>query len=442
MTVLPSDRIAAWKARLRPSSPIPDTTPPLHVVYGGAHRFAPNIVDKLGLMARTAVDRFAPDPDALSRALAFAPEVPCELIYARVRARLETTPIEDFRIDFEDGYGTRSDDEEDRDASAVGEALAEGVRAKTLPPRIGLRIKGLHDETGGRGLRTLGHVFDALGETAVPDGFVVTLPKVTHRVEIEVAAEALAAVEQAKGWPSRRLRLEAMIEQPSVWFDDDGRFALPQLAQAADGRLVAVHLGPYDYTASIGVAAADQALFHPALDIARHWMQVAFAGSNVRLGDGPTTLMPIPPHRGPPEQLTETQRAENRDTVHRAWRHHAQAVRDSMRRGFDTGWDLHPAQIPARLGAVYAAYHAQLPSVAKRLRNFVAAAGQATRVGAVFDDAATGQGLVNFCLRALSTGAVTEEEVTQATGLDRAALATRSFREIVSASHSLDADRP
>jgi hypothetical protein len=55
---------------------------------------------------------------------------------------------------------------------------------------------------------------------------------------------------------------------------------------------------------------------------------------------------------------------------------------------------------------------------------------QATLVGDVFDDAATGQGLLNYFLRALNCGAITEEEVL-ATGLSVEEVRCRSFAKIV-----------
>ena len=434
-----ADLLSAWQARLQAATPVAAALAadrvPLHVVYGGAHRFRPDIAAKLGHLALAALDANAPTPDAFADALGL-PAATAHVVYPRVRSKLATEPVEDYRIDFEDGYGARADDEEDRHATAVGEALVAGLEQDSLPRSIGIRIKALGPATAPRSLRTLALVLQNLKGTRPPAGFVVTLPKVDGPVAVQVIAEALTYAERAYGWPAGHIGIEIMVEDPRIWFDGEGRFGVPRLPEAADGRLAAVHLGPYDYTAMVGIAGDDQQLFHPVLDVARHLLQVALSNAGVRLGDGPTMLMPIAPHRGPVDQLTAQQRHENRQTVHRAWRQHANAVRESMRRGFDLGWDLHPAQIPARLGAVYAAYHARLPEVAQRLRNFVDAAGQATRVGAVFDDAATGQGLVNFCLRAIATGAVDEDEIVEATGLDRALLATRSFAEIVRATTS------
>ena len=436
MTKLWTDSdLSEWLDRLEPADVASSTgnasvRQAVHVVYGGAHRFSPDIMAKLGRLALASLDAYAPDATTFFGALGLRPAAP-EDLYQRVRHKLETVPVDDYRIDFEDGYGARADEEEDHHARAAGMAVAEGCRHRALPPALGIRIKRLDTATGRRGLRTLGLFFEGLGDTPPPTPFVVTVPKVVRPAAVAVLGEALTRVEQQRGWATGQIGIEIMVEDPRLWFDADG-FAVGRVIDAADGRLRAVHLGPYDYTASIGVAAADQRLLHPMLDVARHLLQIGFAGTTIRLGDGPTMLMPIPPRRAEPNQsLSAAAHEENVRTVHRAWRNHADAVRASMERGFDLGWDLHPAQIPARLGAIYASFHAQLPSVAKRLRNFVDAAGQATRVGAVFDDAATGQGLVNFCLRAIATGAVGEDEIVEQTGLDRALLATRSFATIV-----------
>ena len=102
--------------------------------------------------------------------------------------------------------------------------------------------------------------------------------------------------------------------------------------------------------------------------------------------------------------------------MHRAWKVHFDHVRHSLVHAFYQGWDLHPAQLPTRYAAVYSFFLEGLDAAAKRLRGFTEKAAQATLLGDVFDDAATGQGLLNFFLRGLSCGAITPEEAA-ATGL-------------------------
>src|SRR6202035_2558181 len=179
------------------------------------------------------------------------------------------------------------------------------------------------------------------------------------------------------------------------------------------------------------IAAAEQRLDHPACDFARHVMQVSAADRGVNLSDGPSTLLPIPRHRVPSGgALSEEQKIENRAIVHRAMRHHFDLVQRSLAHGYYQGWDLHPGQLPTRYAAVYSFFLQTFETAAARLRNFVEKAAQATLVGDVFDDAATGQGLLNFFLRGINCGAFTEEEAC-ATGLTLEELRGRSFVKIL-----------
>jgi len=203
---------------------------------------------------------------------------------------------------------------------------------------------------------------------------------------------------------------------------------LPKLLQAAQGRMTGAHFGTYDYTASCDITAAHQAMRHPACDFAKHMMKVAFAGTGVFLSDGATTTMPVAPHKG--ESLTEDQKRENARAVHSAWRLHADDARHSLVNGFYQGWDLHPGQLPSRYGTVYAFFLRSLPATSDRLKNFISKAAQATLHGDTFDDAATGQGLLNFFLRGVNCGALTEQEAL-ATGLTLDELRSRSFLKIL-----------
>jgi hypothetical protein len=219
-----------------------------------------------------------------------------------------------------------------------------------------------------------------------------------------------------------------MVETTQSIIDDGGLVHLPRLVQACRGRCVAAHFGTYDYTASCNVTAAHQHMRHPACDFAKHVMQVSLAGSGVWISDGATNIMPVGPHKG---SLTGSQKAENAAAVHRAWRLHFSDVRHSLGGAFYQGWDLHPAQLPTRYAAVFAFFLEGLGAAGDRLRNFVEKAAQATMVGEVFDDAATGQGLLNYFLRAMNSGAITEEEAMQRSGLAMDELRGRSFVRIL-----------
>jgi hypothetical protein len=85
-------------------------------------------------------------------------------------------------------------------------------------------------------------------------------------------------------------------------------------------------------------------------------------------------------------------------------------VRGSLERAYYQGWDLHPAQLPIRYATVFEFFLEGLDAATERLGSFIDKAGQATLVGDVFDDAATGQGLLNFFLRGMACGAITEQE--------------------------------
>ncbi len=455
--------LAETDAALSAQYPIkPSRRQPVHVVYGGAHLFSFDIARKVGALASRALDEHAPDFVALARALelphaATLPEAPearralearleanplevkasepsawlAHAVYSRVKAKLAREPVEDYRLDFEDGYGVRPQAEEDADAARAATELARGLAEHTLPPFVGLRIKSLSSASKARAIRTLDIFLTALAERTngrLPSGFVVTVPKVESVEQVRAAVSAFEALERALGLPAESLKLELMVELTQTLVGPDGRLMLPALQHAAKGRLTGAHFGTYDYTASCDVTAVDQRMTHPACDFARNLMQVAFARTGVFLSDGATNVMPIGPHRAAAGQaLTPAQRQGNHDVVVAAWRLSHRNIRDSLERGFFQGWDLHPAQVPVRYAATYAYFLEAFDGMARRLRNFVDQAAKATLVGAVFDDAATGQGLLNFFSKAITCGAVTEEEVASSTGLTLEELRSRSF---------------
>jgi citrate lyase beta subunit len=394
---------------------------PVHVVYGGAQLFKAETAQKLGELARRAFLTYAPDAKSLAEALELSLEI-AERVHPRLWKKLEHEPVEDFRIDFEDGYGHRTDDEEDGHAISVAREVKRAQEQKLLPPFFGIRIKPMSAELGARGLRTLD-----LFLTELKQPVLVTLPKVVSVRQVKVFVSALEQLEKKLGFSAGSLRLEFMVEAAQGLIDDQGRAVLPQLHAAANGRLQAAHFGAYDYTASLDITAALQTLRHPACDFARTQMKLAFAGTGVFLSDGATTRMPVAPHKG--NVLTEAQREENRRVVHGAWRASALDIRHSLANGFYQGWDLHPAQLIARYGTVFAFFLESLAPATERLSNFVKTLGQATLSGDNFDDAATGQGLLNYFLRGLACGALTNDDVA-ATGLSKAELESRSFAVI------------
>jgi len=348
---------------------------PIHTLYGGAHLFKSTTCSRLGALAQKAFRDYA--PDAATMAKVFGLDGLENLVHARVTEKLSREPIEDYRIDFEDGFGVRSDAEEDAAADNAAREVTAAVQAKTLPRMFGIRVKSFSTESSKqRALRTLNRF---LTRATLPENFVVTLPKITRLEQISELVSALH--------PYPEVRVEIMIETPQ------SIFILPQLLEAAQGKCVAAHFGAYDYMASLGISAANQDLHHSACEFARSMMLATFAETGVWLVDGATNLLPFPPE------------------VHRAWKLHYDNIRCSLYNGFYQSWDLHPAQIPARLVAAYNFFLESLPDASERLRNFRAQSEQATRVGAIFDDAATGRGLVNFFERALRCGAIDPSDV-------------------------------
>jgi citrate lyase beta subunit len=376
---------------------------PVHTVYVPADQYDAGTVAAWAAEARAALEAHG----GSETAEAFGSPV-AESVQERVVAKLEDEPIEDLRIDFEDGYGTRSDDEEDAAAISAARALAETVKAGTAPPYHGLRIKSLEAPSRRRGVRTLDLFVGELASAgALTDGFVITLAKVTSVEQIEAMVVVLDAVERAHATP--RLTFEIQVETPQAILGPDGTALVARMIGAAEGRVTGLHYGTYDYSASLGVAAAYQSMEHPVADHAKNVMQLAAAGTGVFVSDGSTNVLPV----------------GDRDAVHAAWRLHARLVRRSLERGIYQGWDMHPAQLPSRFLATYSFYREGLEAAAARLRAY---AGQGE--SGYLDEPATAAALAGFVLRAVECGAVDQAEVDKLTGLDSTVLATLAKRKL------------
>ncbi|MCP3165235.1 DUF6986 family protein [Myxococcus qinghaiensis] len=408
---------------------------PVHVVYGGAHLFRAEAARKLGNLALGAMKDYAPDAAELAHGLGLPQRGRfAQRVYERVLDKLAREPVEDYRIDFEDGYGHRPDAEEDSHAVSAAQELAQGLAQGSLPPYVGIRVKSFTEELFERSSRTLDLFVTTLlehSEGKLPPSFVVTLPKVSAPEQVAALARILEVLETEHGLARGAMGLELMVETPQALFDKEGRLHLPALVAAGAGRCSSVHLGLYDYTAALSVSAHVQGMLHPACDFLRDLVQVSLAGTGIQLSDGATNVMPVPPNRKQGDvALLPTQLRENSEAVQRVWQLSYRHIRHSLERGWYQGWDLHPAQLPVRYAAVYAFFLEGLDTATKRLKAFMEKAAQATLVGDVFDDAATGQGLLNFFLRGLSCGALSQDEAL-ATGLTLEELRSRSFRAIV-----------
>ena len=433
---------------------------PVHTVYGGANLFRGNSIPALGKRALETLHTYAPDfltfgrifgldgieqvsenesATALETYLNALPAKerrahPAGLaleIYQKVQQKLQFEAIEDFRVDFEDGYGNRSNAEEDETAIFTAKEMARGMQENTLSPFIGIRIKPFTEEMKERGLRTLDLFLTTLVQETngvLPDNFVVMLPKVTIPEQVSTLVRVFEWLETALALPHQALKMEIMVETTQSIMDDEGINPLFRFIRASKGRCIATNFGTYDYTASCSITARYQEMDHPVCDFAHHMTKVALAHSGIWLSDGATNTMPIGPHRG--EHLTEAQLLENRAVVHRAWRKGYNHIRHSLWNGFYQGWDLNPAQLPMRYAAVFAFFLESHEDAVSRLKTFVEKAARATLIGDVFDDAATGQGLLNYFLRALNSGAITEEDVLE-TGLTLDEIRGRSFKAIL-----------
>jgi citrate lyase beta subunit len=368
---------------------------PVHTVYAPADQYAADLAPAWGQRAlQSVVDH----GDVLRECLG---DAAAELL-PLVRDKLEREPIEDLRIDFEDGYGTRPDEEEDADVAKAAGGLAASQAASSEPPSYGIRFKSFERPTRRRGLATLvGFVEHLLSAGGTLEGFVLTLPKVTAVAQVEAMALACERIEAAHGLAPATLRFEIQVETPQSILGPDGTALVARMIGAAPARVTGLHYGTYDYSAFCGIAAPYQSLEHPAADHAKAVMQAAAAGTGVRLSDGSTNILPM----GGVEQ------------VRRGWALHLRLVRRGLERGFYQGWDLHPAQLPTRYAATYAFYREGFADAADRLQRY-----RARTAGGVLDEPATARALADFLVRGIDCGAVRDDEAQAATGLDRPAL--------------------
>lgn len=371
---------------------------PVHTVYVPVDRYDAGTVRSWGEQARQVLSEHIADAGDLAAITGMEPELAAEVL-PLVHAKLATEPIEDLRIDFEDGFTRPGIPEHERDADEdahVARAAAELATDPAATPFVGIRFKSFEAATRRRGLRTLDtFVAELTGKCALPDGFVVTLPKVT--APEQVAAMVTVCEHLEATYPlAAPLRFEIQIETPQAICGPDGTAAVATMIRAARGRCSGLHYGTYDYSAACDIAAEYQAMDHPVADHAKATMQVAAAGTGVRLSDGSTNRLPV----------------GTRDEIRAAWGLHARLIDRSLRRGFYQGWDLHPAQLPTRYAATFAFYRRSLSTAAGR----VAAYLDPALSSGYLDEPATARALAAFLLRGTSCGALTEKEVCDRTG--------------------------
>ncbi|OIJ68557.1 DUF6986 family protein [Streptomyces mangrovisoli] len=379
----------------------PGTRQPVHTVYVPGDLLTADTVRSWGDQALAALDEHAPDAASLAAVLGLSDDL-AGPVHDRVRAKLRQEPVEDLRVDFEDGYGHRADAEEDHAAARAARLVARAYADGTAPPYTGIRMKCMEAAVRDRGIRTLDVFLTGLMEAGgLPGGLVLTLPKVTYPEQVTAMVRLLDAFERAHGLAPGRIGFEIQIETSQAILAADGTATVARMIQAAEGRATGLHYGTFDYSACLGVSAAHQASDHPAADHAKAVMQVAAAGTGVRVSDGSTNVLPV----GPTAQ------------VHAAWRLHYGLTRRALARAYYQGWDMHPGHLPTRYAAVFAFYREGLAAAAARLARY---AERAT--GDVMDEPATAKALSGYLLRGLDCGALDLAEVTGLTGLDRAGL--------------------
>lgn len=433
----------------------------VHTVYGGANLFKSDTTLKIGEVALRNFQTYAPNFATLATILKLdghehLPTLESDIenltsrldkmkenerkqeyawlsytVYNRILNKLSREAVEDFRIDFEDGFGNRPWDEEDATAVNAALELAKAMEEKTISPFIGIRIKPFTEDLKERGVRTLDIFLSTLLEKTngkLPDNFVVMLPKVTITEQVTTLVRLFEMIEKEFKLLPGSLKMETMVEATQIIMDDEGRNPLMKIIRSSEGRMIAAHFGTYDYTASCGITAKYQTMAHSVCDFAHHMTKVALGNTGIFLSDGATNIMPIGPHRG--DDLSFEQLAENRNTVHNAWQIAYGHTMHSLINGFYQGWDLNPAQLPMRYAATYNFFLSSMDDATYRLKIFVERAAISTLTGDIFDDAATGQGLLNFFLKALNCGAISEEEALL-TGLSLDEIRSRSFLTIL-----------
>ncbi len=378
---------------------------PVHTCYVPADLVAADTPQQWGEAALALVDEHGPTPAAMAGVLwpsLGATVTEMSEVLPRVRLALATLPVEDLRIDLEDGYGLRPDAEEDAAALAAGRILG-GWAGRTGAPLVsGVRIKSLWPTTRARAIRSLDLVLAAAAAAGgLPPGFVVTLPKVAAVTHVAAMVEMCEALEAGHGLSPGSIRLELQIEVPQAVIGADGSSPVPAMIVAAAGRCIGLHYGTYDFSAAMRVSGRFQALDHPLADAAKAVMQLAAAGTGVRVSDGSTNVMP------------QGSRAE----VHAAWALHARLVRRQYERALYQGWDMHPGHLVTRHLTSHVMLRRELPVAAARLRAYLDRSATGT-----VDEPATAKALSSALVRAVDCGAVDVAEVSETSGLDMATI--------------------
>ncbi|OZC46429.1 aldolase [Rhodococcus sp. RS1C4] len=351
---------------------------PIHTIYVAASAAGVDIPARWGQQALSLIDENQKVFDSIDSVG----------VLPRVREALATRPIQDLRIDFEDGYGWRADETEDAHAREAGRILASLAADPLGPQWCGIRPKGLAPHERRRGIRTLELVLDGAG--GVPSGFVFTVPKLRAAEQVDAVVALCEEIERAHGLPDRALRFELQIESPQAVVGSDGTATLARALTRADGRCTSLHYGTYDYSAACGITSAQQSLEHPVADHAKAVMLAATAQTGIWVSDGSTQVVPS----GTPAEVDS------------AIRRHAGLVTRSLERGFYQGWDMHPTHLATRWTATLSFFRSAMPTAASRVAAYLD-----TTSGGMMDEPATAQALAAVLVRGLDCGAVDAAEL-------------------------------
>ncbi len=406
---------------------------PIHTFYGGAHLFKRDSFEKIKRIAQGIFNDYCEESERFY-SIFTRPDAPvskntAEKVYHKIHKKIEEEPVEDYRIDFEDGYGYRSDEEEDEHAISAATETAEIIKNGALPSIFGIRIKPIAPGTAQRAVRTLELYLTTLlnlTDNKLPPAFVVTLPKVSRAEQLSVLNDILHKLEMRNHLPKNSILTEVMIETPEAIAEK----YMAKIVQVGGNRLLGGHLGVYDLNSSFGVSASFQEMQHPSCDYARVLMKIILGRSGIRCVDGVTNVMPVAPNKATlSAPLAVHLHEENVATVIAGWQKAYSDIRHSLRMGFYQGWDLHPAQIISRLAAVYIFFLNEYPLAAKRMKQFLKNSAQPSVHKGIFDDAASGYGLLLFFRYGFECLAFDENDLAGA-GLSKENLYAKHFSEI------------
>ncbi|MCC5947722.1 MAG: hypothetical protein JJT89_04625 [Nitriliruptoraceae bacterium] len=382
--------VAAGDAAAAAAWPGPSRTrQPVQVLYVPADRVTDTLLADLRTESLRLLDTHAPDPVAFAAAMDMADVDLAARVRARVATKLASEPVEDLRVDVEDGYLGRDAATEAHDVEAAARTLAAAHADGTAPPFFGIRVKSFTDGLAPRSVASLDRFVTTLLEVGgdLPAGLRITFPKIVAVEHVAAFAAVCDRLESALGLPQGRLRFECQIETTASVIGADGRIVLRDLREAAEGRLAAVHLGVYDLTAGLGLPPGEQRPEHPACDLVRQLMQLTFAGTEVERSDGSVNAVPA---------------SDDTAEVVRVWRRHTAAVRHGLAGGEVQGWDLHVAHLVSRYATVYAHLLDGIDDVLARLRAWER--GEAS--GGQLDEPATVRRLQAQVDRAIACGAL------------------------------------